>query len=212
MDFTQFIDKLETRLQQPLPAHEVQEKMAPPFRAPFIQTLHNLDKAKKGGVLLGLYPFKNSIYLVLMQRTIDGSPHSGQISFPGGKWEEEDQNIQQTAIREAEEEVGVDSTQANIVGSLTDLYIPVSNFHVFPAIATLPTRPNFVLDPKEVAGIIEVSIPYLLDKSIIKKKQIKTSLGYTINAPYYDIHGHTVWGATAMMMSEFLAIVADVWE
>ncbi len=211
MHFTTFINKLQERLQEPLPGAAVQDKMQASLRYPN-NWRPKAKTAKKAGVLLLLYPHNTSIYTALMQRTEDGYAHSGQISLPGGRYEEADDNLIQTALRETEEEFGVARHLPSIIGSLSELYITASNTLVLPSIASLTERPTFSPDPKEVAQIIEVDLQHLSDKNIISKKVITHKAGYySVEAPFYNIHQqHTLWGATARMMSEFLHLIEEI--
>lgn len=130
-------------------------------------------------------------------------PHSGQVSFPGGKQEENDENLQKTALREAKEELGIDIEGVEVIGTMTGLYIPISNFLVYPYLGIMDTKPDFRPDPVEVRQIIEIRLDQLLDGVNIKRKPIMISLiGKEIETPYFDLEGQTIWGATAMILSE----------
>ncbi len=210
LNFNHLIQDLQYRLQMPLPADEVRKIMAPELRQIKDFKMPNPDKAKKAGVMLMLYPHNDTIYTTLMKRAEDGYTHGGQISFPGGRHEKTDENLIVTALRETEEEFGVAQHLIQVVGQLSDLYIPASNSLVSPSIGVLQQRPLFNPNPKEVDTIIEVTLPYMLNPNIIKQGQIKANRRIQLQAPYYDVHGHILWGATAMMMSEFLAIVKQI--
>lgn len=205
-----FIERLKYRLTQPLPGLEVQMRMAPAIRGKNNDFPPNV---RVGGVLILLYPYQNELHTVLMKRTEDGGTHSGQVSFPGGKVEESDKDLIHTALREAEEEVGVLMSQVEVLGRASELYIPPSNFLVYPTIGFCAERPNFVTDPNEVAHIIEVPISYLLQEEIVGSKKVPMSAQKHImmEVPVYEIYEHTVWGATAMMISEFLTLVREIY-
>ena len=126
--------------------------------------------------------------------------HSGQIAFPGGSWEEGDVDFTATALREACEEIGV-CQDVKILGHLTPLYVPPSNFLVYPAVGALPQRPVWKPDPDEVAEVLEFSLPDLLDDSR-KREEDWLLRGHPFRVPFYDVAGHSVWGATALMLSE----------
>lgn len=164
---------------------------------------------KKSGVLLLLYPFKGTIYLVLIKRAEYNGVHSGQISFPGGIFEKGDLSLADTALREAMEETGLPAGKARIIGELTPLHIPVSNTDVHPYVAVCHRRPAFAHDPAEVQYLIETSIDDLLDP-INRKTKMMLIAGKEVEVPYYDIQDNHIWGATAMIMSEFLEIVKKV--
>ncbi len=203
-----FIERFTHRLTQPLPGLEVQMRMAPAIRG---NNNHFPPNARIGAVLILLYPHENELYTVFMKRTEDGGTHSGQVSFPGGKVEESDKDIIHTALREAEEEVGVLMSDVEVLGQISELYIPPSNFWVYPTIGFCAERPNFVIDPNEVAHIIEVPISYLLQDEIVGSKKVPMSAQKSImmEVPVYQIYDHTIWGATAMMISEFLTLVKE---
>ena len=202
MKFHHLVPFLQTELKKALPADQAQLKMSPPFRKSSIHIFQKKKiKARKAAVLILLYPYQNETYFCLMKRTEDGYAHSGQISLPGGGIEKQDTNIVATALRETEEEFGVDRNVVQPIGQISELYIPVSNSLVFPVVAYTSQRPVFNPNPKEVAEIIEVPITYMLQSEIVKKKWIKTSSSFRMKVPYYDVFGHVVWGATAMMLS-----------
>jgi 8-oxo-dGTP pyrophosphatase MutT (NUDIX family) len=137
--------------------------------------------------------------------------HSGQVSFPGGKVEKADRDLAHTALREAEEELGVPQTTVSILGKMTDLYIPVSNFLVHPFIGFTPNKPSFQLQHSEVQQIVEAPLAILLNKANRKTTNLTLPNNVTLKeVPYFDVNGNIVWGATAMMLSEFTAIVKQI--
>ena len=141
-----------------------------------------------------------------MQRPDYNGVHGGQISFPGGKKEPEDENVIQTALREAHEEIGVDSSKVNVIETLTPLFIPVSNMIVTPVIGWINEKPVFNHQPEEVVFLIEADLKRLLDPSIVKLKPFEIR-GETIEVKYFDYEGNTIWGATAMILHELLIIL-----
>jgi len=207
--FTKFIEQLKIRFKKPLPGEDAQFLMAPYTR----QHIHHLEpenyNPRKSAVLILLFPFENSIYTILIQRPIYNGVHSGQVSFPGGKFEEADTDLDHTALRETFEEIGVPSNDIEIIGKLSDLYINPSNFLVSPFIGYTNKKPNFFMDAYEVQKIIMVDLFNLNESSIKSEKTITHSNGHKIKTPYYEIDGLTVWGATAMMISELNVIVEE---
>jgi 8-oxo-dGTP pyrophosphatase MutT (NUDIX family) len=169
--------------------------------------IKKLGKPKPSGVLILLYEVNGIIKFPLIQRPKYKGAHSGQVSFPGGKKEETDRDYMETALREAEEEIGVDPANVDIIGYLSELYIWASNFTVQPVLGFASGKPEFEADVSEVDEIIEAELNDILDKGKIKKREIKTSLGLKIDAPYFDIQGKVVWGATAMMLSELADLI-----
>jgi 8-oxo-dGTP pyrophosphatase MutT (NUDIX family) len=205
--FRSFVNQLESRLNIELPGENAQFSMAPfaRMRQSKIPTAGYLPKMS--AVLVLLYPEADSIRTLLIERPEYDGHHSGQIAFPGGKFEEKDIELKQTALREAFEEIGVFADTIRVIGHLTDIYITPSNFLVKPFIGVTDRKPDFIMDTREVQQIISVDLFALNDKSIIKEKEIIQSGGNKIKTPYYEIEGLTVWGATAMMISELNVVV-----
>ena len=203
---TTLITALQQQLSQPLPGPTAQAKMASGSRKKFPVIPAN---AKKACVLCLLYPKNEEWYIVLMQRvsTNPNDQHSGQMSFPGGKLETSDETYAHAALRETEEEVGVPATDIDLLGQMTPLYIPVSNFHVFPFVGVLDYTPTFQPELQEVKEVVEAPLSLLLDDTTRQITDL-TIRDYTIrDVHYFDVFGKVVWGATAMMLSEFVEIV-----
>ncbi|MEM6265401.1 MAG: CoA pyrophosphatase [Bacteroidota bacterium] len=207
----EWIHRLEVRLGQELPGLSAQLEMAPPARGK--GALATPPTARTSAVLALMYPLEQEMQMVFMRRAEDGRTHGGQISFAGGKTEEEDETPVHTALREAEEELGISQQEVKILGQLTELYIPVSNFLVYPSVGFLPERPTFNPDPVEVAGVIETPLSDFLkaENRRLSNIAISNNMGrFNIEAPAFEVGGHTIWGATAMMLSELVAIVQEL--
>lgn len=207
--FQVFYSKLVNRFQKPLPGKTAQDTMKP-----YLKISKKLDvptpfNAKKSAVFALLYPIQDIPHVLLIERNDYKGAHSGQLAFPGGKIEKNDASSIDTAFRETFEEIGVHKEQIEVIGRLTDLYVLASNFIVYPYVGILQQRPDVVLDKREVKQILEISIPFLLHEVSTGEKKMKSALGMTLNAPYYDIHGKTLWGATAMMVSELLWMIRE---
>lgn len=200
MDFYQ---ALKEELTLPLPGITFQLKMAPKHR--------NLEfdgvlKQNAAVTILVIPSEKEEKGILLIKRPEYDGHHSGQISFPGGKEEKDDENLLQTAIRETHEEIGINLGEDHLIGALTPLFIPVSRYLVHPYVFLENGIKEFTLDPNEVEYVIHLPVKKILDASIVKTTRIETS-DRTITTPYFDIEGEIVWGATAMMLSEFVEIL-----
>ena len=156
---------------------------------------------REAGVLVLVYPAEAGLSTLLIQRAPDPGVHSGQIGFPGGGREPEDADPVATALREACEEVGVCGRDVAVLGPLAQVYIPPSGYLVWPTVGALPARPAFRPNPLEVAGLVELPLVTLLDDGIKGERDWEVG-GMAFRVPYYDVAGHVVWGATALMLSE----------
>ncbi len=201
-----FIKNLQTQLQAPLPGRDAQYKMAHFVRQKYKPAP---ETATKAAVLALFYQKNNEPHLVLIERvsTNKNDRHGGQMSFPGGKQDPDDKDIAFTALRETEEEVGIPIQKIELIGELTDLYIPVSNFLVQPFVGYLNEAPNFKAQETEVKNIIEVPYSLLQNSETRQKIDLKLSTNMTLRGvPYFNVFGKVVWGATAMMLSELLEL------
>ncbi len=201
-----FIAKLQEEINKGLPGWDAQKKLAPPNRPKeqFIAATENTPR--ESGVLVWLYPKGNTIYTRLILR-VEGRVHSGQVAFPGGKKEETDKSFWNTALREAQEEVGLPTEQIKLVGALTPLYIPPSNFWVNPFIGTSDTYMPATINKTEVQACFDVDIIQLLQPKTKTEGPITLSSGEQRITPFYTLEGHTVWGATAMILSELEELI-----
>ncbi len=164
----------------------------------------------KSSVLLMLFERSGDYYFPLIQRPDYTGKHSGQIGLPGGKVEPQDKDRIATALRETEEEIGVDTRKVKVIGRLSELYVQASNYNVFPVVGYLSEIPVYIPDPKEVSEVIECSIGNLMNEETKKEKELIIRNKYKITAPYFDINNRVVWGATAMMLSEFVMLLKEI--
>lgn len=207
MQFELLIQGLEKRLKEKLPGEESQNKFAPKGRID-IELKKNNYKAKKSSVLILFYPNSHNIYVPVIRRVKDGGIHSGQISFPGGHSEKYDKDVTETALREASEEVGIIKNDVDILGKLTPIYIPVSNFAVYPIIGKLNYKPKFIPCKSEVDAIHEIPISKIIKPEITNETIVIK--GYKIEAPFFNFKNVKIWGATAMILSEFSDILNSI--
>jgi 8-oxo-dGTP pyrophosphatase MutT (NUDIX family) len=201
-------EALQHELKKPLPGKAYQMKMAPTGR---FMPLSRAKKKVEAAVSIVLVENKteDKIELILIKRTVYDGPHSGQISFPGGKSDHSDKSLFETAIRETDEEIGLKLNPGFYLGMLTPLHILVSGFEVHPFVFYYSGVPNFLTDKQEVQYIIKANIESLIDHSLIKDTKIIIG-DMQIDTPCFDIAGEIVWGATSMILSEFVEILHRV--
>ncbi len=198
--------KLSKALLEDLPGETAQFRMAPLARKRLSEMPIGDESIRKAAVMIPLFRSLETDCLMLTVRSVYEGVHSGQVSFPGGKFDENEIDPIQVALREMEEEVGIKATQVKIIGKLSPLYIPVSKMHVQPVIAWVHDA-NWIANTHEVAQLLEVPIHHFLQPNVIKKKSMEFSPGIPVEVPYFDIQGHVVWGATAMIISELLSVI-----
>ena len=202
-----FTIKLINALKLPLPGTDVQWEMASSDRLVSDYPRSRRKDSKLAAVLILLYPHKDKISTLLIQRPQYNGVHSGQISFPGGKREEGDTSAEDTALREAEEEAGILQGSVHLAGRLTPLFIPVSNIEVTPVVGICEMRPDFKPCSHEVVHLIETDLDKFNPRNV-KTREMKIR-NESINILYYDIDGYVVWGATAMLIRELMAIIEN---
>ena len=178
--------------------------MSPPFRMELLrQQKEAIKHAKKAGVLALFYPnLQHQTTLVLILRKTYKGVHSGQVGFPGGKIEKQDQSLEAAALRETYEEIGVPINQVEVRRQLTEVYIPPSNFYVQPFMGVSRTTPTFTKQEDEVEAIIEVPLQHFFDEEAVTLKRVSTSYKLDVEVPAFKLNDHVVWGATAMILSE----------
>lgn len=210
MDFIEFehiISKIKTTK---LGGLDAQFKLAPRLRLKYNEDSIAKANPRKAGVLALFYPNNSNetCFLLTLRASYKGT-HSAQISFPGGKFEEKDKSLKKTALREAYEEVGINSKLVKIFKEVTDVYIPPSNFLVTPYLA-FTTKPPIFKKNEEVETLIEVKLADLLSNNSITTTEVTTSYMDKINVPCFKLNAYTVWGATAMMLSEIRELLKSV--
>lgn len=205
-DFAAMVRHLERRLAEPLPGTDAQILMAMDYRQNTeLASVEGRD-CREAGVLALFYPDeeRGRPVLVLTERHLDLDDHGGQISFPGGQ-REAGESLRDAALREAHEEVALDPQAVNVLGRLTPLYIPPSNFCVHPFVGVTEAAPALRPTDAEVGAILHVPLARLLRPGAVVEEEW-TIHGFRATVPFYDIDGPPVWGATAMMLAELLAL------
>ncbi len=200
-----FISEITKAFKGTLPGLNSHKKAMPESRRTMLSRFSE-ENAKRSAVLLLLYPDHDRWYIPFIKRTVDGTVHSGQIAFPGGKYEDSDADYFDTAKREAEEEIGINGQDVIIINSLSPLIIPVSNFIVYPVVGYMNYKPEFSMLKEEVAGIHIVDMESLINNRI-KNKMIQAGVT-EIKAPFYEFEDFEVWGATAMILAEFIDVIS----
>lgn len=206
-EYPNLLEVLSTRLQEPLPSKEALAMMFPNIKS---MPEHLPDNVRLSAVLLPLFIKNEEWHILVIRRTEDGHAHSGQISFPGGRHEPEDLNLQTTALREAQEEVGISPDKIKTIGALSPVYIVVSNFRVFPYIAYLESPDTWHISPNEVQSVIEIPLSELFDpKAKVQTEVVSPAfpdIRRTVNA--YQLQDETIiWGATAIILAELELIL-----
>mgnify|MGYP001444427811 FL=1 len=200
-------EQIKERLKKPLPGNEAH--LATRIKTKSEVTFPNTQEtARPAAVLILLFPFEDEIQFFLTKRTEDVEHHKGQISLPGGI-RENDESLNETALRETKEEVGIDSTKIIISGSLTPFFIPVTGYIVHPFIGWCKEKPSTKIHDVEVNQLFSVSITELMDEKILQTEQWNIR-GYDAIVPYYNFGKCKVWGATAAILSEFKSILEDI--
>ncbi len=196
--------RLRKLLQGPLPGAAAHAVMSP--RPSHNGQPHGKARPLEAGVLLLLYPRNAELYTVLTLRTAEVATHRSQMSLPGGRKENAETTVE-AALRESQEELGVPPDSVTLLGCLTPLLVRASNHLVYPVVGYSRLRPRFVPNPKEVDQVVEVSLKELCDPCAMKRETRTLAGGETRDVPFYALKGHAVWGATAMILSEFLAVL-----
>ena len=209
MDFQRFITQLKITINNDLPGEESHQKM----RVIYDQSIE-LPFSKKNSipaaVLILLYLADNEIYFFLTKRTDELKHHKGQISLPGGT-QEGNEKLIDTALRETQEEIGINKTSISIIGTITPLFVPVTGFMIYPFIGYSLNKLDPKPDPVEVATIFSVNISDLLNKENRTTEQ-RNIRGYDVQVPYFKLNDYQVWGATSMILSEFRDLIKSINE
>jgi 8-oxo-dGTP pyrophosphatase MutT (NUDIX family) len=187
-------------------------EMSPKFRKEELEQLKiEAKNPREAGVMALFYPnLNNETCLVLILRKTYKGVHSAQIGFPGGRWENTDKDMEETALRETHEEVGVAPEEIKVLKKLTKIYIPPSNFWVHPFFGVAEKTPNFVKQESEVEEILEIKLTDFLDENSLLEKTLSTSYAKNVSVPAFYLNNQIVWGATGMMLNEVKALLKEM--
>ena len=206
-----FIQQLKNRIKKGLPGDKAHQHLMPDKRLSVRNLIASNKEYRSSAIGIILFPKNNRLHSLLIQRTTYNGSHSGQVSFPGGKMDPSDSNLEFTARRECFEEVKLPLQSGELIGELSDIYIPVSNFMVKPFVFYAKNEPDFYPEEREVEHLIYFDLEILLNDNIQKKGIVQVSKGVRQkNIPYFDIEQKIVWGATAMILSELKEILKTI--
>ena len=215
MQYADLLAPLRARLAEGLPGFAAHATMAPFGRGakPEMLSIEGKDGARRAATLVLLFPLDTGeAAFVLTARQPSLRAHSGQVSLPGGSLDGSE-TPEEAALREGWEEVGVPQTEPEVLGRLSPLYIPPSSFAVWPVVAALGRRPEFAPQEEEVAAIYEVPAARLLAEDVrqqtVRESRIPGLAGQRFPVPFFALAGQEVWGATAMMLAEFAAVLRE---
>lgn len=198
------IELIKQLLNSDLPGEDAHLAMSPLGRQKSSQAIKEVNDFTESAVAIVLFETKETIKSVLIQRPIYKGSHSGQVCLPGGKKEDFETSLHQTAIRECVEETGLITDKLDLLGPLTPVYIPVSNYHVQPYVFHYNDTPEFYPDEREVAEILPFNLMDILIKENMKTTDIRITKERILrNVPYFEIREKVVWGATAIILNEF---------
>ena len=212
MNFIEFTDQVTKIKNLPLPGSASHYKMAPEMRIRELEADKIKKKnPKKAGVMALFYPDHDDLtnLLLILRRRYPGV-HSNQVGLPGGKIEKQDKDLLATALRETFEEVGARPEDVQVIRSISEVYIPPSNFEVTPYIGLYPKMQPFVIQESEVAELIEIRLDDFMDDTKVITQTLNTSYAKNIEVPAFELNGYTVWGATAMMLNEIRELFKQV--
>jgi len=202
-------DELKQKFQLPLPGLASHLKMAPKHRVQdLINKSDDARNAQKSAVLILFFQESNELKMIVIRRSSYVGIHSGQIAFPGGRFETEDIDVRTTALREIEEEIGILREDIEIIGRLSDIYVPPSNFLISVFVGYLEVKPTYKMQEREVDEVIEIPVTEFFKPDVIKQKDFYVnSIKAASDAPYFDVNNAEIWGASAMVISELLDIL-----
>lgn len=211
MEFEHLTHFLKNRLNESLPGLQASNQMAAKMVTGDRRIFDHKKPPREGAVMIMLYPDNSTIRFPLIQRPDYRGVHSGQMALPGGK-KEGDETLIDTALRETEEEIGVRGSSIEIIGELSSFYVFASNFQIQPVIGKVTSPPVFVPQESEVSEIVQADLGHLVSDDFVKVRKVRPRAGFELEAPYFDLEGKIVWGATAMMLNELKVILKEYYD
>ena len=207
IDIGTLIEKLKNNCKGTLPGEKAQNMMLPKSRVD-VKFPKTTEHAIPSAVLILLYPNNDDINFILTERTNEVQHHKGQISLPGGSWEN-GEHLSETALRETEEEIGIPADEIEIISELTPLFVKVTGYMIHPFIGYVTEKPNIIPDPNEVNNVFTATISDLMNP-ISTKTELWTIRETPVDVPFYKLDKYKVWGATAMILSEFKHCIKEI--
>lgn len=207
IDINTLIEKLKINCQDNLPGKTAQNMMLAKPRVN-VSFPNIAEHAIPSAVLILLYPYKDDIYFILTERTNEVQHHKGQISLPGGSWEKGEQ-LHETALRETEEEIGIPAEKTTILCELTPLFVKVTGYMIHPFVGYVTKKPNIIAHPNEVNNVFTVSISELMDPAN-RLTELWNIREIPVDVPFFKFGKYKVWGATAMILSEFRHCLEEI--
>lgn len=207
IDINTLIEKLKISYQDDLPGKTAQNMMLAKPRVK-IAFSNSVEHAIPSAVLILLYPYQDDIHFILTERTNEVQHHKGQISLPGGSWENGEQ-LHETALRETEEEIGIPADKTKIIYELTPLFVKVTGYMIHPFVAYITQKPHIVPDQNEVNNVFTASISELLNPAN-RLTELWTIREIPVDVPFFKFGKYKVWGATAMILSEFRYCLKEI--
>lgn len=213
MEFELFLKHIPKIVKEPLPGVNAHLKMAPLERVASLNPQnYQGNSPRQSAVMMLIYPKNGNATLVLTKRNAYAGVHSSQISFPGGRYEIQDKNMETTALRETFEEIGITPESIEVIKPFSQIYIPPSNFIVYPFLGIAQEPLQFNPSPYEVNAIIELPLDVFLDESIVLSADMQTSYSQSTTVPAFIFNNNIVWGATAMILSELKETLKNVFK
>lgn len=200
----EWLSNLQKALQAgPLPGEAAQNRMASAMRQGKMPRFKPNARTRQSAVMVLLHPTAEGLGFPLIKRPDYPGVHGGQVALPGGRKEAGDADLIRTALRETEEEIGVPAREVEVLGQLSELFVAASNSQVLPVVGRLWFAPRWVPEPREVAYVIPARLAHIGPTAEVRQTNIEAAEGIELQAPYFAIEEHVVWGATAMILSEF---------